>query len=776
MFGTYQEIFGRFGLLGHFHELTLDYVVGKMEGQGEMGNFGDELDANNMMVIERDDSGSNDSKGTSQSNGSTSKGKSKKYHRHTPKQIEDLENFFANCAHPDEKQRLEIARRLGLHNRQVKFWFQNRRTQMKSQIERHENVALKQQYDKLRLENIALRDIIRNPLCQNCGGPAMLADGIMDDYQVRIENVRLKEELIRVNTIVEKFMGRPISDLANQIMASTSANSNLSLSTSRSGLNGLGLGIGPGPGLGLGLMGLNLENGVSSNSHAPMNGSIMISEYEKTIFMQAGIAAMDELLALAQADSPLWFKGLDESRELLNNEEYAKKFSPFMGIRPISFTVDATRETSSVYISSLELVDTMMFPKRWKDMFPCLVGKASTIEVLFIGNNGTRDGELQLMNAEMIFPSPFVPVRQEKFIRFAKKHSEGMWAVVDVSLDVIRESSYSASSFKWRRLPSGCIIQDIANGYSVVTWIEHSEYDENCIHQLYQPLMRSGLAFGAKRWLATLQRERECVSVFMSSGIIPEDTDIDAVCQEGKKSVMKLMKRISNALCTALSASSSSHWEKLHMEGLAADVSIMNRVSINEPGEPSGLVLSAATSVWLPLPRQHLFDFLKDEKQRGKWDILANGGPMEVITYLPKSQDGINSVSLLCPPAAPPRERNMLILQEAWSDKTGCFIVYAPVDSQSMESVLQGADSDYLALLPSGFAITDGPILPNVPTLAGNGSENSAVLGGASVLTMGFQILVSSLPTNKLTVESIETVNNLMSCTIQKIRASIGIN
>jgi len=40
-------------------------------------------------------------------------------------------SFFKNCAHPDEKQRLELGRRLGLESRQVKFWFQNRRTQMK---------------------------------------------------------------------------------------------------------------------------------------------------------------------------------------------------------------------------------------------------------------------------------------------------------------------------------------------------------------------------------------------------------------------------------------------------------------------------------------------------------------------------------------------------------------------------------------------------------------------------------------------------------------------
>jgi homeobox-leucine zipper protein len=33
------------------------------------------------------------------------------------------------------------------------------------------------------------------------------------------------------------------------------------------------------------------------------------------------------------------------------------------------------------------------------------------------------------------------------------------------------------------------------------------------VHQLYRPLVRSGLAFGARRWLATLQRQCECLAI-----------------------------------------------------------------------------------------------------------------------------------------------------------------------------------------------------------------------------------------------------------------------
>ncbi|WKA00671.1 hypothetical protein VitviT2T_019008 [Vitis vinifera] len=45
----------------------------------------------------------------------------KRYHRHTPRQIQELEALFKECLHPDEKQMLELNKRLCLETRQVKF-------------------------------------------------------------------------------------------------------------------------------------------------------------------------------------------------------------------------------------------------------------------------------------------------------------------------------------------------------------------------------------------------------------------------------------------------------------------------------------------------------------------------------------------------------------------------------------------------------------------------------------------------------------------------------
>ena len=44
---------------------------------------------------------------------------------------------------------------------------------------------------------------------------------------------------------------------------------------------------------------------------------------------------------------------------------------------------------------------------------------------------------------------------------------------------------------------------------------------------------------------------------------------------------------------------------------------------------------------------------------------------------------------------------------------------------------------------------------------------------GGSLFTMAFQILVNPSPTVKLTTESVESVNNLVSCTLRNIKTSL---
>jgi len=87
------------------------------------------------------------------------------------------------------------------------------------------------------------------------------------------------------------------------------------------------------------------------------------------------------------------------------------------------------------------------------------------------------------MHAELQVLSPLVPIREVLFLRFCKQHAEGLWAVVDVSVDAIlrpdggnhhshhhhaQNGSGATGYMGCRLLPTGCIVQDMSNGYSKV--------------------------------------------------------------------------------------------------------------------------------------------------------------------------------------------------------------------------------------------------------------------------------------------------------------------
>lgn len=487
------------------------------------------------------------------------------------------------------------------------------------------------------------------------------------------------------------------------------------------------------------------------------------------MFLELALAAMDELVKMAQTNEPLWIRSVESGKEIFNHEEYTRIIStPCIGLKPNGFVSEASRESGVVIINSLALVETLMDSNRWSEMFPCVIARSSTTEVISSGINGTRNGALQLMQAELQVLSPLVPVREVSFLRFCKQHAEGVWAVVDVSIDTIRETSAGAPTFlTCRRLPSGCVVQDMPNGYSKVTWVEHAEYEESQVHQLYRPLLSLGMGFGAQRWVATLQRQCECLAILMSSSL--PSREHSAISAGGRRSMLKLAHRMTNNFCAGVCASTVHKWNKLNAGNVGEDVRVMTRKSVDDPGEPPGIVLSAATSVWLPASPQKVFDFLRNEKLRSEWDILSNGGPMQEMAHIAKGHDHGNCVSLLRASAINSSQSSMLILQETSTDASGSLVVYAPVDIPAMHVVMNGGDSAYVALLPSGFAV-----LPDGHSNgSGNHEDASQPRVSGSLLTVAFQILVNSLPTAKLTVESVETVNNLISCTIQKIKVAL---
>ncbi|XP_009611623.1 homeobox-leucine zipper protein HDG2-like isoform X1 [Nicotiana tomentosiformis] len=682
---------------------------------GNEGNSaGDEQDVNNKSLNKR-----------------------KRYHRHTQHQIQELEAYFKECPHPDDKQRKELSRELGLEPLQIKFWFQNKRTQMKTKNERSENSQLRAENEKLRAENLRFREALGNVSCPNCGGQQPpIGEMSYDEHHLRLENTRLREEIERISTIASKYVGKPFSNHNN----------------------------GYSPPLDLGVPAFSTPQSVNGDAYGDgedviMSSLIGPSDTEKPFIIELAVAAMEEFVQLAHMQEPLWFPSIENGTSLLNEEEYFRIFPRGIGPKPDGFKTEASRETAIVIMNHVNLVEILMDVNHWSSMFSGVVSRASTIDVLSTGVAGNFNGALQVILAEFQVPSPQVPTRECYFARYCKHRVDGTWAVVDVSLDHLR----AIPSARCRRRPSGCLIQEMPNGYSKVTWVEHIEVDDSAVHNIYKPLVSSGLAFGAKRWTATLDRQCERLASAMATNFPTNDLgNIVLTNQDSRKSMLKLAERMVNSFCSGMSATAGNQWSTLSGSGSDDNVRVMTRKSVDDPGRPPGIVLSAATSFWLPISPKRVFDFLRDENTRSEWDILSNGGVVQEMAHIANGRETGNCVSLLRVNSSNSSQSNMLILQESSTDPTNSYVVYAPVDIGAMNIVLGGGDPDFVALLPSGFAI-----LPDGPP------GNSRVGCGGSLLTVAFQILVDSIPTAKLSLGSVATVNNLIACTVDRIKASL---
>ncbi|CAN6245930.1 unnamed protein product [Urochloa humidicola] len=685
----------------------------------------------------------------------------KRYHRHTPRQIQQLEAMFKECPHPDENQRMHLSRELGLEPRQIKFWFQNRRTQMKAQHERQDNCFLRAENDKIRCENIAMREALRNVICPTCGVPPV-ADDYFDEQKLRMENARLKEELDRVSSLTSKYLGRPITQLPPVQPLSMSSSLDLSVG----GLCSPALG----PSLDLDLLSGG-SSGFHHHHHQAFYLPTAVSDLDRPMMAEMATRAMDEVIRMAQAGEQLWVRtrdgGPDEGREVLNVDTYDSIFAKpgCSSFRGPDVHVEGSRDSGLVFMSAIGLVDMFMDSSKWTEFFHAIVSKARTIDVLVNGMAG-RSESLVLMYEELHVTSPVVPTREFCFLRYCRQIEHGLWAIADVSVDLQpRDARFGPPPSRSCRLPSGCLIADMANGYSKVTWVEHMEIEDRVpIHLLYRDLIVSGAAFGAHRWLAALQRACERCASLATAGM--PTIDIGGVTPEGKRSMMKLSQRMVSSFCTSLSASQPHRWTTLSGP---SDVGV--RVMVHRStdlGQPSGVVLSAATSIWLPVPCDRVFAFVRDENARSQWDVLSHGNPVQEVSRVPYGSHPGNCISLLRGLNA--SQNSMLILQESCTDASGSLVVYAPIDIPAANVVMSGEDPSTIPLLPSGFTI-----LPD--GRPGGSSSSTSPLESptaGSLVTVAFQILVSSLPSSKLNAESVATVNSLISTTVEQIKAALN--
>ncbi|KAH0684640.1 hypothetical protein KY290_021184 [Solanum tuberosum] len=376
------------------------------------------------------------------------------------------------------------------------------------------------------------------------------------------------------------------------------------------------------------------NNRISIMSPSPQeNYEFHHNNREKSIIFGIVIAALNEMAALLQFDISISFESSIGNACLFHREDYEKIFSnPNQPGKSPTTRFESSKVSGVVPMNAIELIQNFLDPIKWMNMFPTIVTKARTIEVLDSGDLG---GSIQLMYEKLHILSPLVEARDYYFVRCFRKLDEATWIMVDVSYDLIKDIQSSVPSHAWK-FPSGCAIQDLDDGESRVTWIEHVQVDEKIsVHHMFLPLLVVRQTYGAKRWIVTLQRMCERYNVEVGATCLPRH-DLKEVLNdpEGFENVMQISLRMVKRFCEILSMT-----EKLDFP-TSSQFKSEDRVSIRKNEEitqQKGFIVTAATSLWLPLSCRNVFNFLKDNKSRGQWDVLAGGN---IVTELARIKTG----------------------------------------------------------------------------------------------------------------------------------------
>ncbi|XP_014517364.1 homeobox-leucine zipper protein HDG11-like [Vigna radiata var. radiata] len=684
-------------------------------------------------------------------------GRKTSYKRLSSSQTSRLERFIKDCPHPDEAQRRQLAAEIGLEPRQIKFWFQNKRTQIKNQHERADNTALRVENDRIHTENVTMQEALKSMLCPSCGGPPCLeGDREHAIHNMRLENMHLKEEHEKVSRLLSRYLESqmlPPDQFQQGFFPIIGSSSNAAA------------------------LGNPLNQVIGgSSSHDPnlalhmMDGghNFLASEgIEKNLMAKVAATAMDELVRLVRINEPFWIKSSSPDGKLcLLLENYQKMFPKTKHFKGPNVRIEATKESGIVSINSLQLVDMFLDSDKWVNLFPTMVSKAETVKVIERGLPGNRSGALQLMVQQMHVLSPFVQPREFQFLRFCQQIEEGL-VIADVSFDSFQQKPSIFQSWKH---PSGCLIQEMPNGCCMVTWVEHVEVDDKIqIHPLYKDIIVKGVAYGAERWIMELQRMCERFAAFYLEKIPDHDAAGVINSLEGRRSIMNFSHRMLKIFCESITMADGLDFPLCDLVNTSGV-----RVSIRESkinGQPSGMIVAAATSIWLPIHYMKVFEFFLDDKNRAQWDVLTCGNQAHKVANISNGIHPGNCVSVIRPFI--PSENNALILQESFTTPMGSYVIYAPTDVATMTAAIMGENSSMLPVLPSGFVICpDGE--PNSAMGAFDGADTER--SGGSLLTVAFQILASADGRNMPNRKAGAAVNSLLTSTILRVRDAFNCN
>ncbi|XP_019071156.2 homeobox-leucine zipper protein HDG11-like [Solanum lycopersicum] len=337
--------------------------------------------------------------------------------------------------------------------------------------------------------------------------------------------------------------------------------------------------------------------------------------------------------------------------------------------------------------------------------------------------------------------------------------------MVDVSYDIFNEIQSGAPCYSWK-FPSGCVIQDMGNGQSKVTWVEHVQiFEKYQVNRIFRDLLCGREAYGAKRWIVTLQRMSERNSFSMGT-TYPTTHDFKGVFHDPKgiKNTIKVSQRMVKSFFEILSMADKLDFPTSSQPNRGDRISIRKNEEITQP---KGFIAIATTSLWLPRSFQDVFNFFEDDKTRNQWDILTGENNVIELDRVLTGTFPANNITIIQPYNM---YKEMLVLEEKSINEMGAFLVYAPIELRVITSIVNGCDATKVPILPSGIIISpDGRLSSN--------RYNTANAQNGSILTVVFQILIcdNNNPTSKQQqMETVASVHGVLSATILKIKEALG--
>ncbi|KAG5006076.1 hypothetical protein JHK85_024618 [Glycine max] len=473
------------------------------------------------------------------------------------------------------------------------------------------------------------------------------------------------------------------------------------------------------------------------------------SEMEAKRIAKVANLAMAELLKLMRINEPLWAKSsYGVPGYVLVRERYA---SMFPRVDSLNSPPHTTREESSKYcrvvrIRARKLVEMLLDSEEWVNHFPTIVSKSETVKVLDVGSLENRNGALQVVCEKMQAISPLVSSRELFFLRYCQQVTDGTWAIAHVSIDSIEGRVLDSPV---RRLPSGCVIYQMNEEFSMVIWAEHVEVNERIATCSRGGFTRDNVAYGAERWLWALNRMCERF-VWTSINNMPPQASPEEV--KGFNARMRAM-RFSNRMVQGF----FGVLYKLRDGGLAQSLEENNteiKISLRKnttPGMPEGIIATAITCIRLPVPQQN-------------WDVLSGGFAVNEFSHF--TMGGRNCISILKEQTYNRIEGDVLMFQDSYIDPMGSYMVYAPISEKNMSMIMNGGDS-MVSILPSGFLISEDH--------SGTVAESSNRPRG-SVLTMAYQLLICSNNNTSIQDQNRKTVVRIVVSALQNIKTSLKMS